>query len=153
MAQLGPLTTTIPARVELERLHALLDVQEIVHEYGQDMRIYMRGEADVDRDSYNSIKRKNYEDETKIFNLKAWPLDDKPSEQYLLKLGWTERVDLVAKTAMKDWMDAGWNYNDLDMNKATVVVDGAEWTIKYKATENRHNNTYLYIVLGLVQNR
>jgi hypothetical protein len=67
------------------------------------------------------------------------------------KAGIKENVDVQIYTAMQDWIDAGLNYEDIEVIRGTVELAGCRYQIKAKNQQSQFSDTYLYIVLGLTK--
>lgn len=134
--------------VYLERQYALADTKFYVDERGDLIKIYLRNEADVTRDAYNSIKKRELDGFQKFF--RTFPVQYSPSVQQLEKAGIKEQTDVVIYTAFKDWLDAGVGFGDIDISgRLTVAMQGELFEIKAKGLKDQFNDAYLYITLGL----
>jgi hypothetical protein len=133
---------------EFEKVHAQKDVLYTLEEYGESVTINLRGEQNVNRDLYNSIKR--YNTPADVFTTVAWPVEFNPSEKTLQWTGFKEDIDVVIHTPMKAWGDAGYSINDIDTERSTVTLRGRTYRIKDKKEYGQYYNDYLYIILGLV---
>lgn len=147
---------TIPLGVRLEREHALMDVQYHVNEYGADNVIqYIRGsEAKVDRDKYTSIKYRDItatSPEIISYTMKAFPVEYMPSREQVEKAGLREICECVIYTSMKDWTTAGLVFEDIDMIRDTIVLNGIVYMIKEKSQQSQFADTFLYITFGLAR--
>jgi hypothetical protein len=134
--------------VYLERKYALSDVQFYVTERGDIAEIFLRGEGDVTRDSYNSIEKRSQAAFQKFF--RTFPVHYAPSDKQLEKAGIRERADVIIYTAFQDWMDAGKNFLDIDLSgRLTVIMQGETFEIKNKGLVDQFCDAFLYITLGL----
>lgn len=138
------------AGVEHEKCMALREVYNIVVMYGLAIKLYLRGEPNVNRDDYNSIKKK----QTGIsytHTFKAYPFDFNPTAQQMEKAGITENVEAIASIPTKYFLDNSLEFDDIDMVRATVEVKGHTYKIKQKNRVDQYMDEYLYITLGLYQ--
>jgi hypothetical protein len=134
--------------VSEEKRDALIDTQMICQERGRLVKISLRDEQDITRDAYNSIKRR-----TNVAGLScyAYPIEPSPTEHQMEKAGVKENVDSIIYTAMQDWIDAGLNYEDIEVIRSTVELEGCRYQVKAKNQTSQFSDTYLYITLGLVK--
>jgi len=134
----------------IERCAALQDVQNICAEYGSPLGIYVRGEADVTRDAYNSVAARTRTPATPVLTTYAFPLVHDPNDRQVEKAGLREKYDAIAWTPSKDWTDAGLTFTaSLDAERTTVAVEGRQYRIKQKGQASVFGDTALYITLGL----
>lgn len=136
--------------VQLEQCQALRDVQREVNLYGKSVVLYIRGEGDVVRDKYNSIKSSNITAGV-TYNLKMFPFTTNPTTKEIEKAGIKEVVEALGYLAMKDITDIGLTASNFDLIRTTVIADGITYNIKTLNTDSPFLGTYLYIVLGLYQ--
>lgn len=137
----------IPVSVQLERDHALRDAQSTVNEYGNDITISIDKESNIVRDKYNSVNVKG--DAGTRYDIKAYPVIDRPHERQLQKAGLTNTADMIVYTATKDWTDRGIEFEDIDINRVVIYYEGSRFNIKEKGHESMFADTHLYITFGL----
>jgi|GEM_PF-6736949 len=126
---------------------ALYDAKSIIDERGTVIQFIYRHEQNVERDDYNSIKKKSNID-TKYF-FRAYPVEFRPNEKRLEKAGLREECDVLVWTAMKDWMDIGLNFSDIILNlNHSIILEGETYEIRDKALVSQFADTFLYITLG-----
>jgi len=135
--------------VSLELSSALIDVQNVCHEYGTILTINQRGEAQIARDSYQSIEE--YKASSAPLTIYAWPVTYDPSERELDRVGIFERYQCLAYTPMKDWTDANMTFQSIDALRWTVVLEGVEWKIGKKQLSDKFAGGNLYIVLAMMK--
>ena len=139
--------TTAQVGVYHERNCALIDAKSIIDERGDLVQFYFRIESNVTRDKYNSIKKRAVD--TK-YNIRAYPVQFSPSEKQLEKAGIREQAEVVIYTAMKDWITAGINFEDFEMDgRSTVRLQGQIYEIRNKGLVNQMNDTFLNVSFGL----
>lgn len=136
--------------VELERDHALLDTQAICQERGIDIIIRLRTEDEVVRDKYGSIKKRDtaYDE----ISCRAYPCNFNATDEQKRDAGLREETQTVIYTAMQDWIDNGYDLkrlNDIDLLRATVIVNEVTYEIKDKNLVSQFFDTFLYVTLGL----
>lgn len=130
-----------------ERVCMLKDVQNIVKERGDLLKINLRLEDNIIRDKYNSIQKRKNE---KIYFFRAYPIEYSPAENRLEKAGLRQEARVIVYTAMQDWIDAGIDYGDINLDlKQTATLQGETYEIIEKAFVSQANDSYLYITLGL----
>jgi hypothetical protein len=131
----------------MERCEALRDIKAIVDERGDFVKIVIRDEADVQRDSYRSIEKRN---QNRILQIKAYPIEVRPSEKQLEKAGIREKADITIWTAMLDWINAGIDFNDIEFaGRTTAIWNGNEYELRDKNLVFQIIDTFLYTTLGL----
>jgi hypothetical protein len=134
-----------------EQADMLLDIQQMLttgsNAIGMPVTINIRGEANLRRDLYGSIKALSTP--AKSFTIGAYPYQHQPSQRQLEKAGMKEHVDLIIWTAMKDWTDQSIDPGTFDLERCTVTADGRQWKIKDRAHQNEYGNQEAYMVLGL----
>jgi len=140
------LFSDVPPYKLQETCEARKEVQWIVNNEGSLIHIVLRDETNVTRDDYNSIKRKA---QSKSFWVKAYPIIENPSKNELDETGLKEDCQVSVKTAYQDWIDAGYDLNDIILNRSTVKHNAETYKIVDRNNLTRFGNSYLYIVLGL----
>lgn len=133
-----------------EQEHALIDVRDKIWERGETVQIRLHEETTVERDKFNSIKRKL--NTSPRLNYKAFPITFNPTEEEMKGTGLKERCEVVLYTAMLDWNGDGYTLErleDIDLTRASVIVRGAKYEIADKALHSQFYDTYLYVILGL----
>ena len=135
----------IPA--QLERDNALYDVQFEVEIYGEELKLRVRDETKVDRDSYNSIKQRDLPG-TEIL-VKAYPILFNPNQHAIEKAGLKETVDVMVYVPMKNFTDNSILFEDIDMIRSSVILRDIKYWIKDKTYTSQFLDTFLYILLGL----
>jgi hypothetical protein len=138
---------TINVAAQLERDGALLDVQLEVDIYGDELKLRVRDENKVDRDTYNSIKQRDVP--TTEILVKAYPITFNPNQHQIEKAGLRESVDVMAYVPMKNFTDNSLAFEDIDMIRSSVILRGIKYWIKDKTYTSQFLDTYLYILLGL----
>lgn len=139
--------TTASRDIYLDRLNALDDVSDIINERGDLIHFIFRTESDVTRDGYNSINKR---DQNTVLAFRAFPVEFQPSEKRLEKAGIKENVDVLIYTSMKDWLNYGIDFNDIEMaTRNTVKLQGNIYEIRAKGLMSQFNDTYLYVTFGL----
>lgn len=130
----------------LERCQALTASQEIINEIGSTLEVIVRTESQLTRGGYNSIRTKT---QTTQFHVKAYPLVHNPSSLQLEKAGLRQLANVMATTSKKDWSDNGYDFDDIDLIRMTVKVDGQNYEIKEKTKANQFGSTYLNFNIGM----
>ena len=139
--------TTASRDVYLERQNALKDVWNVMQERGDLVEIENRKEGDIVRDTYSSIEKRNLVTSLKF---RAFPVEFQPSQKKLEKAGIKEQCDVLVYTSMLDWINAGVDFNDIEIaTRNTVHVQGNTYEVKEKGLYGQFNDTFLYITLAL----
>lgn len=133
-----------------EKIDALIDSQAHILEYGDGITFYPRGEEDVSRDKYNSLKSK--EDSISYYTMNAFPIQFNPIEKELNKAGLREIVDLLIYTAMQDWIDLSIVPREIDIIRSTIVYQSETYKIKEIGFTNHFSDTFLNVTFGLIKN-
>jgi hypothetical protein len=136
--------------VDLEKTHALMDIQQACHERGNLITINLRREINVTRDEFNSIKERQSTYDSLSFY--AFPIRFNPSDKVLDEVGIKEKTELLVYTAMQDWIDSGYTMTRLqtiDMIDATIIMNGTRYEFKEKSLYSPFEDTFLYILLAL----
>jgi hypothetical protein len=139
---------TIGLCVQHETILALQDAWEIINQYGEDIIVCDREEANVTRDKYSSIKYRATTS-TLRYAMKAYPIIFTPSRRQIEKAGLREECQCIITTATKSWTDISKTFEDIDMIRDTVILRRNKYLIKEKSNVNQYANTFLYINFGL----
>lgn len=130
-----------------EMMDALTDVKNVIDERGTIIQFILRQEQNINRDDYNSIKKKSNTD-TKYF-LRTYPVEFRPNQKRLEKAGLREECDVLVWTAMLDWINAGINFSDIILNlNHSIILEGETYEIRDKALVSQFADTFLYLTLG-----
>jgi hypothetical protein len=129
-----------------ERCNAMKDAQAVVNSEGTMIEFILRDEDQVTRDDYNSIKNK-----TQITSvlLKAFPVTYSPSKKFIEKVGLREDNEVIIHTSMKDWIDKGYNYDEIEILRSTIKLNDNTYQVKEKTLADYVGNNGIYVVLGL----
>ena len=119
---------------QLEACNALRDVQYIMNDRGDIFYIFLRGESEVVRDKYNSIKTVNT---TYDFSMYCYPFISNPTQDQMNKAGIYQKADAIVYTAYKSWTDNGYTINDIDTLRSTILYDEQSYQIKEKNNSNQ----------------
>jgi hypothetical protein len=144
--------------VLIEAMAALKDVKNVSREYGTPISINYRDEADIVRDSLGMPKMKKAP--SLLLATYALPVEYQPSEKKLEEAGIREKVDLIVKTPLIDWINAGIvtltsvgiSFSGIDIIRMTAILDGVEWKIADKGIPERVGEIPHHISLGLRRN-
>jgi len=134
--------------VDHEFILASCDIKRTIDQYGAPILIRFNVESDVNRDRYGSIINKVKNEGNKL-PVNAFPLTYSPTDKQKTNAGIRENTDLIAWTAMVDWINAGYNVTDLNSIKADVIVNGRTYEIVDKSLKDQFGINFLYVVLGL----
>jgi hypothetical protein len=127
----------------------MIDVSNIINEYGEDVILYERGEAEITRDKYNSIISSQSEGFPPQYNFKCYPIDHQPNRQQMEKAGIREQCECIAWFAMKDIIDNGLSFDGIDSIRYSVIIDNNEYGIRDKGRVEDFADEHLYLTLGL----
>jgi hypothetical protein len=142
------MTMIICPGVQLERDHALLDVQDVILLYGYELINYNRDEDMVVRDRYNSIKSRT-RTEANTLAIRAYPITPQPNRLQIEKAGLREDCELLAYTAMKDWTDNSLTFELIEPIRLEFTFRNQKYIGKEKALFSQFSDTFLYITFGL----
>jgi len=141
-----PVSTT---GVTLEKNCALIDSKHEIDERGMAISYYPRGESNIQRDKYNSIKRKS---SVTAKTMRAFPVNYNPIDDDLRKAGLREKVDVMIYTAMKDWIDLSIDPEiDIDTTRGSIVINNRSYIIKEIGFANHFYDVFLNVTFGLVR--
>jgi hypothetical protein len=139
---------------ELDRNNALCDAKQVIWEWGMEIAYYQRSETLIQRDKYNSRKRKTIVDPATIV-MRAYPIVYAPRDDDLKKAGLREKVDVLIYTAMQDWIDNSIDPDsDIDSTRDTFsltnMFNRRTYQIKEIGLVNQFVDTFLNVSFGLV---
>lgn len=135
--------------VDFEKSHALEDSKHEIDERGMSISYYARTETNVERDRYDSLKRKTA---VTAITMKAFPVTYNPIDDDLRKAGLREKVDIMIYTAMQDWIDNTIEpETEIDSTRASIVIRGRTYAIKEIGFANHFYDTFLNVTFGLVR--
>ena len=141
---------SISTGVIKERDDALTDVSELVNEYGEEIEIYVRSESNVTRDKYNSIVESDFITIPDVtYKFKAFPIEHNPNRAMLEKAGIREQCESIAWLSSKDLISRGLDFDKLENEKITFIVDGNNYGIRDKVKNVHYADAHLYWVFGL----
>lgn len=130
-----------------ERVLALADARNVIHEYGDLLMFKFRDEGSVERDGYGSVSRRKPD---RVLALRAHPVEFGPTEKKLEKAGIKEACDVLIYTAMQDWIENGIDFRDIEMaTRTTVSLQGATYQVKSKGLSGQFGDSHLYVTFGL----
>ena len=135
--------------VAFEAKLAMKDAQCVINMYGASISILLSDEEDVDRDKFNSIKKRTPNTSP---SLKAYPIIFSPTTKDKDRAGLRELTEVIATTAIQDWIDLGFDMemlDEIDSIRALVTYRGTTYEIKDKALQSQIGDQYLYVALGL----
>ena len=135
--------------LEMEAKLAMLDAQCVVNQQGAEITVLLSDEEDVDRDKFNSIKKRTPNDTE---TMRAYPVIFSPTTKDKDRAGLRELTEVIATTATQDWIDLGFDMemlDEIDSIRALVKYRGTTYEIKDKALQSQIGDEYLYVVLGL----
>jgi hypothetical protein len=132
----------------LEQCEILTAVESCAMEEGKLIEIVTRGEAGITRGKYNSIRTKQ---QTPSLFIYAVDMQYGPGVKTLEKAGLRQESDVICKTPAKTWIDAGYEFADIEngLIRYTVKVDDETYEIKEVSKEKQCNSIWLWWNLGL----
>lgn len=133
----------------MEQCGALRDVYETSNLYGESVKIYIREEVDVRRDSYEDIKAGKVVPAVPPITMPAFPVQFQPSRRQLEKAGCKEDCEVLIYTPMYSWNQLNLDFEDIDLIRSTVTLRDRKYIIKEKALSSQFTDTFLYITLAL----
>lgn len=133
------------AMLELKCAHQ--GVQDQLKCVGRYIEFVIRGEADIVRDDYQSIKKRNT---TPLYRVRAYPVIYSPSLEDLEKAGLREtESNVIIWTSKKDWLDLSVEFNTITRERMSVNFDGRDYEVIEKTKNSQFMDDYLYINFGL----
>lgn len=130
---------------------ALIDARDIIRELGQQITVQLFEESTVERDKFNSVKKKDLTT-TPGITFYAFPIIYNPTDKQLEDSGMREKTHVLIKTAVLDWTDNDFTVDTLkaiNSIRANIIIKGAKYEIVTKQLDSQYRETYLYIHLGL----
>ncbi len=140
----------VPIGVQCERDDALRDAQTVCNEYGMPCTFRVRREGNVVRDSYGSVKERPTSAEE--FTVGAFPYNSAPSQRQIEAAGlagFREGLDCTIYTATQDWTDRGWTFDDIEVERLTVIAEGIQWRVLGKGNVNSFAGAQLHVTFAL----
>lgn len=134
--------------MSLELCQALKDALWHCQEYGKAVTLVLNREADVSRDSYNSIRKYGT---SLTISTYAFPVEFNPSDKQMEKAGILTKTDVQIYTPMKAWIDAGYTEESLSMIRGRVTIDGSAYEIRARGAASQFGGQFLYVTLGLTR--
>lgn len=120
-------------------------------EIGAEVKFTVRTEAEVDRGRFESISRFERASEV-TYNICAMDIVYDPSEHELERRGLFQTADVSIKTPAKNWIDREVDFNDIDLARTTVSLDGETYRIREKTRDMVISGTdCLFYSFGLVK--
>jgi len=138
------------AGAQFEQCMALRETYNNVNLYGMPVKLYLRGEPEIDRGDYSSIKKKEIA-AGYTYNFKAYPVQYNPTDQQKEKAGIREHVEGIIYIPTKYFIDASISFADIDLIRSTVELQGVTYKIRNKNRTDQFYTDFLYITLGLFQ--
>ena len=138
--------SSVPIGVYHERNCALIDAKNICNNRGQDVLLILRDETKITRDRYGAIQKIN--DDTRYW-FKSYPINYNPTVEELKAAGLTEKSETIVYIANKDFRDNNLNFQDIDINRSSIVIDNEDFEIREKGRASQFSDVYLYYTLGL----
>jgi hypothetical protein len=135
--------------ITFESESALIDAKQIIDELGKQITITLNTDKNVERDSYGGIK--NLSPAGSSHNWYSYPITFNPTVKQWQATGLKEHTEVIFKTSMKDWNDAGYTMErlqSLDMIRAQVIINGQTYEIRDKILDSQFQNTWLYVLIG-----
>lgn len=133
----------------MEQCGALRDIYESSKEYGDTIKVYVREEGDVRRDSYEDYKAGKTEPDVVPLTMPAFPVTFQPNRRQLEKACIREDCEVMIYTPMYSWNLANVDFEALDMTRSTVVLRDIKYVIKEKGLASQFTDTFLYVTLAL----
>lgn len=140
---------TCNRRTDMEQCGALRDIYDTSREYGETIKVYPRNEGDIRRDLYEDYKAGNVEPDVVPLSMPAFPVTFQPNRRQLEKAGIREDCEVMLYTPMYSWIQAGVDFEELDLTRSTVILRSIKYVIKEKALSSQFTDTFLYVTLAL----
>lgn len=120
---------------------ALCEAAAACDEVGAEVTFYVRGEGEVERDDYRSIKELQRTVGV-THAICAMNVEWQPSKKRLERAGLIDESEVVIWTPTKQWIDLGIDFLAIDIKRTTVQLGAETFTIREKGRAN--------VVVGLV---
>lgn len=139
--------------INLEAAGARQIAMDAAQQYGAPVKVILRSETDVARDSLQTIKKRSLPG----LDMKALPVERQPDARKLEKAGIREEVDVLIYIPILYFIDAG-IINDthlgdtfarIDTTRSTVILDGTEFKIADKGLAVRIGQYPVHVTFGL----
>lgn len=148
MADFQPMPTARDS-ITFESASALIDAKNMIDELGKLITITLNNDTNVIRDEYGSIKKRSPSGTSHSWY--SYPITFSPTVKQWQASGLKEHTEVIFKTSMKDWNDAGYTMQrlqSLDMIRAQVVINGQTYEIRDKILDSQFQDTWLYVLIG-----
>ena len=130
---------------DIEARNAMLDVYSTICEMGKSVTFVYSLDLKVDRDRYQSIKQWPIEN---VFEVYAYPINFTPNEESVRKAGLFEIDDGLLWTAALPWVEKQILFDDIDLLRWGILIDGNFHLIRSKAVVGQYRNSWLYYTFG-----
>ena len=128
---------------------ALIDAKAAIDIYGKQIVINLNTDATVEKDEYGGIKNRTPGGTSLTWY--SYPINFNPTVKQWERSGLKEHTEVIFKTSMKDWNDAGYTMQrleTLDMIRARVIINGQNYEIRDKVLDSQFQDTWLYVLIG-----
>ena len=127
---------------------ALIDAKSVIDDLGKQITIQFNDDTTITRDSYGGIKKRTPGTSLTWY---SYPITFSPTTEQWQASGLKEKTEVIFKTAMKDWNDAGWTMErleGLDMIRTRVIINNQSYEIRDKVLDSQFQDTWLYVLIG-----
>ena len=144
--------TSLPAArdgMAFDSASALIDAKNIINELGKQIVIKLNTDATITKDDYGGIK--NRSPGGSLLTWYSYPITFNPTAKQWERSGLKEHTEVIFKTSMKDWNDAGYTMQrlqTLDMIRTRVIINGQNYEIRDKILDSQFQDTWLYVLIG-----
>ena len=136
---------------DMEKCLAMSDARNLLRDRGKCIIIRLHEEDTIIRDDFGAIiKRIPGVSVDKYFYV--FPIIYNPTVKQVEDAGLKEQTQVLIKTAVLDWQENGFDLitlEEIDLIRATVIINGAKYEIKDKQFDSQYQDTFLYVHLGL----
>lgn len=147
MADFAPMPTARDS-ITFESTSALIDAKNMIDELGKQVTIKLSDDSTITEDDYGGIKKRSGTTDHQFY---SYPIIFNPSIKQWEASGLKEHTEVIFKTSMKDWNDAGYTMErlqTLDMIRARVIINGQNYEIRDKVLDSQFQDTWLYVLIG-----
>lgn len=134
--------------LEMEAKLAMLDAQCTIAQQGAALSVLIADEDDINRDKFNSIKKRTPTPQT----VSAYPILFAPTTKDKDNAGLRELTEVIVTTATQDWIDLNFDMamlDEIDSIRVLISYRGVTYEIKDKNFQSQIGDEFLYVVLGL----
>jgi hypothetical protein len=147
-------TTYAQSGVRQERNDALVDIEQMCRERGEEITLILNDEVNVDRGKYGGIEQRHA---GQTLTLYAYPVEYAPSIRRLEKAGLREECNALCYLPSMSFKRLGIEFDNLtiggaegiDVRRSWAVVAGEKFEVREKAKVGPFSDYFEYWTLAL----